>query len=1019
MDEHSVGALQYGHLGKPTYNSEAHTWVFSRTLAPSSCISYSGVTKVTVQSPLTALQSSSIENKGFLPRVYPELAACWPLVDNETVSHAITSCDICNPSVSTLFDLGYAVDLENNDSGSRVIPIAVIASGECGNTISFRKIEDDVVELRRKTTSWARVPAIGQTETVEWSAGGAPVRQICFARTVEDNATWMAARLPRSTTIFRPQYHRTPVPVIGLHGSDHVFPHRSLKSRLDANPLVEISIEQTGGFAHADVTFNPWYQKQLAIVDERGNWSVWELSGRHRRNKGNWAAVSVNSGSLPWLDLGDGQDIDDHPRHDGWAAIEWVGDVNSFIVSDRRCPMLYRMESGEVYPYTIELGLKRRSEWILDIKRSSANVSHVFILTTTRIFWLDLTSCPEPSSATDNDSRPPLLPRLSWRHFRDPEDTTLRLTPLLVREDFYLVLYSRLNNVALTLQCPSSSLDQTDAMSIPDPYIMEIPVSFSDTEGSRHSSSMQLTTLVFKEITHLPSSVGKQYYDSHVRLIKLFALDSGLTVRESIYIRPSRDDSEDDDSAARDVLRVKKRHQGVQRVQSAYFEDQFVVEDYEESMLGSGMLTTADPGMPSITPLAIPQWTLDYTHVYAVATGRLTLSPREDDPGKQNFGRSFQEAIQELGEMASGAGVSNDQTCRTGLEALGSSPLLDDIENDSRSLKKFLSSDHPALLDWKTDRQLSDHSSPIFVQSADLTYDISRLELPAIYDLLSDDWLAGLRHDIPGRTRITKEKTIRGVAADLILAQIRIRVQTLSGVDESDDSRRISSRDNQSSSFSSSSMVPVHDLFDVSSSISAKRASRRSIWTGNGNLDDPGSGATPGSTLGRGELESESQWDMEPTYASLSTYTTFSRERNMPRKVASMLGHWLPGADPAGYNWQRTIQLQGTEESQSASKAATPKRRQRKKTPSSQGTTSVTSGNVSAPNPMTSVTPDVRGWGSQPENNEAPVLRLQSSQVIEEDDVPMTQIERGAFGGREAGRKSVMKARKKKRAAGF
>lgn len=351
------------------------------------------------------------------------------------------------------------------------------------------------------------------------------------------------------------------------------------------------------------------------------------------------------------------------------------------------------------------------------------------------------------------------------------------------------------------------------------------------------------------------------------------------------------------------------------------------------------------------------------------------------------------------------------------LEALGSSPMLDSVEQNSRRLQEFLSSHHLALLDWKADRQPSGHSSPLLVRSADFIYEVSGLDLPAIYDLLTNDWLAGLPHDLPGRTRFTKEKIIRGVVADLILAQIRIRVRTLSGIDKLDDSRRINSGD-----IPSSSMISVDDPFDASSSRSARRVSQRPAWTGNGSFDDPGSGTTPGSTLGREELETESLRDMEPTYTSLSAYTTFSRERNMPRKVASMLGHWQPGTDPAGYNWQRAMQLQGTEESQPASKATTPKRRQRKKTPSTQGTITVNSGHVSAPAPapapMTSVTPDVRGWGSQPEHNEAPVLRLQSSQVIE-DDVPMTQIERGAFGGREAGRKNVMKARKKKRAAGF
>ncbi|PYI04825.1 hypothetical protein BO78DRAFT_346920 [Aspergillus sclerotiicarbonarius CBS 121057] len=1013
MDENSTSALQYGHLGKPVYSSETQTWAFSRTLVPSSYVSYAGVTKTTIPSPLTALRTSSIENKGFLPRVYPELAACWPLSSNETLSHAITTCETCDPLVSSLFDIGYAVDLENNDSGSRVVSIAVVASGECGNTISFRKIQDDVVELRGKTITSIRVPAIGQPESIEWSAGGAPVRQICFARTVEEKATWMAARLPHSTTIFRPQYHRNSVPVLGSCDGDHVLPNRSRKSRLDANPLVEISNMRTGGFAHADVTFNPWYQKQFAIVDERGNWSVWELSGRHRRTKGNWTAVSVKSGTLPWLDLGDGHDSNDHPRHDGWAAIEWAGDVNSFIVSDRRCPMLYRMDSGQVYPYMIELGLKRRSEWILDIKRSASNVSHVFILTTTRIFWLDITSSPDPTIATGCDSRPPLYPRLSWRHFRDPEDTTLRLACLLVDKDFYLILYSRLNRLALAFQCPSSSssssLEQTDAISIPDPFIMEIPSISRDSMGSQHSNNIQLSTLVFREITHLPLSVGKQYYDPHAKLIKLFMVDSGLTVRESIYVGPSRD-GHADESTSRDVLRVKKRHQGVQRAQTAFSQDDFVVDDLEEYVLGTGVLTPQDTGMSSITPLAIPEWTLNYAQAYAVATGRLTLLPREEDHRRQTPEISFQEGIQELEAIATGSTTSDHQTTRTGLEALGSSPLLDDIDQSSYSLQSFLSKEHPALLlEKQVGRQRSDLFSPLFFPSTDFTEDISALNLLAIYDQLVNDWLAGLPYDIPGRTRIIKEKIIRGVAADLILAQIRLKVQPAYAVDELDTSGRKSSGDAPSSLSTS-----MDDPFDALSSGNAMHASQRSVLPGNGNLDDLSSSVPPGSTLARGETEVESPSDIQSTYTSLSAFTTFSRERAMPRNVAIVLDHWQPGTDPAGYNWQRTVRIQETEESQPASKGATPKRRSRKKTPSSQGT----SLNASAPPPMSSVPSDARRWGSQPENSEAPVLRLPSSQAVEED-VPMTQIERGTFGGREAGRKSVVKARKKKRAAGF
>lgn len=207
-------------------------------------------------------------------------------------------------------------------------------------------------------------------------------------------------------------------------------------SRLDANPLIEISSAQTGGFAHADVTFNPWYQKQLGIVDERGNWSIWEMSGRRRRNKGNWTTACVRSGSLPWLDLGGSHGLGDCPRHDGWVAIEFAGDVTSFVVADRRCLVLYRMDSDHVWPYAAELGLSKNSEWILDVKRSHYDASHVFVLTTSRILWLDV--APIIESPDDREKRPLLAPRLSWYHFRDPEDTTLRLTSSLIDEGVFL-----------------------------------------------------------------------------------------------------------------------------------------------------------------------------------------------------------------------------------------------------------------------------------------------------------------------------------------------------------------------------------------------------------------------------------------------------------------------------------------------------------------------------------------------------------------------------------------------------
>lgn len=370
-----------------------------------------------------------------LPSLHPDLAACWSSVSDERLSRAIlTASELCDPRVSQLFDLGHAVNLDKDHSGSGVVPIGVVATGECRNHLSFRKVEEDVAELTQsihQAPARLRIPCVGDADRTEWSAGTASVHQVCFAQTIEEPATWVAARFTHSTNIFRPLYNQTRV-AVHINREDYYATQPDfLNSHLEANLLIEISSSHTGGFAHADVTFNPWYPKQIGIVDEGGNWSIWEISGYLIRNKGDWNATCTKLGSLPCVDLDGSRGPDNRIRHDGWAAIEWAGDVNSFVVADRCCLMLYRMESDGIRTHAVELGLEGKSEWILDIKRSQGEVTHVFVLTTARILWLDLSRIILASNEMESCS---LSPRLSWYHFRDTEDTTLRLSSVLVNE---------------------------------------------------------------------------------------------------------------------------------------------------------------------------------------------------------------------------------------------------------------------------------------------------------------------------------------------------------------------------------------------------------------------------------------------------------------------------------------------------------------------------------------------------------------------------------------------------------
>lgn len=389
--------------------------------------------------PATSSDGSQLTS---LAEAYPHLAAVSSLDRVEALSRTvIAATSACDPGVSSLFALGNAVDLENDTSGTRTVPIAVAVTGRCGDTISFFKVEDEVAEWWQEKSYKARVPSVGTAESTSWAGSGVPVRQICFAQTTEVKATWMAARLSMSTTIFRPLYHRIPVAV----GQENYLDHGALSvlrnSRLNANPLVEIPCSRTGGYSHADVTFNPWYQKQLAIVDDHGNWSIWNISGRNRRLKGNWLADCVKSGTLPSADSVLNDFSEEKLRYDGWASVQWVADINHLIVCDRRCIFLYQITHSSVLARPIDLGLKRKTEWILDLKRSPSNLSVIFILTTSRIFWLDITSSDALFNGREGS---PLCPQLSWRHFRDTEDITLQLAPAQIGNGMSLLLMEEL-----------------------------------------------------------------------------------------------------------------------------------------------------------------------------------------------------------------------------------------------------------------------------------------------------------------------------------------------------------------------------------------------------------------------------------------------------------------------------------------------------------------------------------------------------------------------------------------------
>ncbi|KAJ9405109.1 hypothetical protein DTO045G8_7122 [Paecilomyces variotii] len=997
MDEHHTDSLQYGQLGTAEYVPESRSWRFPRVIGRAPCISYTGVARETLPPSIDAIPVNSFDGNqvASLSEVHPHLAAISSLGRAETLSRTvITATDACDPGVSNVFALGNAVDVENDPSGTRAVPIAVAVTGRCGDSISLFRIEDEVAEWRQERLYKARVPSVGTAESTTWVGSGTPVRQICFAQTTEAKATWMAARLSVSTTIFRPLYHRVPVAVARESYFDPETLPSVRNSRLNANPLVDIPCYRTGGYPHADVTFNPWYQKQLAIVDVRGNWSIWNISGRNRRSKGNWLADCVKSGTLPSVDralngFGEGQ-----PRYDGWASVQWAADVNHLIVCDRRCIFLYQLAhiSGAARP--IDLGLKRETEWILDLKRSPSKPSLIFILTTSRIFCLDIISS---GALFDGEEGTPLSPQLSWRHFRDTEDITLRLAPTQIGNDLYVMLYSRLNNLVQAFHLSLSTEEGGQLSFMSDPFIMRMPAQDVSSEPGNRDSCARIATMIFREVEHGPPPGQKDFYEPNLRLGKLFMLDSRSALHESLYMGSMDNenigytDYTQEISPGGDIL-LRKRAIGTRPSRaSAHADADFVVDDMDESVL---RMAIQPLGLHSSSAMGstAPQWTVDYSAVYAAVFGKQAYVGRSNvDPLSE---RAFGECLADLRHRISSSPFSESPTAETLLEVARCLPFLDDIDENAKDFQRL----KMAILE-ETDgpnrpRFLPTSLSSLLIGDKEGEKEASMaLDVVEIYNVLVRKWLSMLPLRIPGRTRVAKDRIIRGVAGELSLA----RVNLLRNVETP-------AVDNDAMTMSS----PEKNEFPVRTDFSAESQGPATIRSSPPPL--PSTYGTYGSerTM-RDAAHPARKSDQTPLFARLSSLTSLEESRTPPKNVAEMLSHWSVGSDPATYDWQRTVQELENEDLRIREKSTTPRRRSRKRAPQSlsQGTPTTI--------PVLPTVPVVRQWGSQPQD--APPA-VQSSQVTDEH-LPMTQIERGLFGGREAApRKSIGKARKK-RAAGF
>ena len=421
--------LNYGHFGQATYRLENSDWSFTRQTRGDSLKplgTWSSTLSPTVHFETTqdaAAPRSTQRAARKLARQFPHLAAAADILHEDAiVSAAATSTTASyDPSIGDLLSFG-SIALDGHFWHPR--RVAALATGEGGNILRLVLLQRERQGWEGDKSVWIEGPTLAESESGYWNEDATAIQQVCFAQS-EDRSSFLAVRLLQRTVLFRPTYYHRRKPACQSKY------YRLPPSTIDLRPILRIDIGQTGGAPHADIAFNPDFQRQFAIIDQKGAWSVWDIEDGQRRGK--YSVARVVHGTIQNSRSEPRTTSEKSSREDGWARLSWVGDTSTLAVCNRRELAIFNIKSGLPTPLRCTRLISKRSpNWILDLKRHPRRKDQFFVLTSKRLFLLGVTCMGDVVESARAAVGTHIL--LSWRHFRDYEDTSLQLCPYITSD---------------------------------------------------------------------------------------------------------------------------------------------------------------------------------------------------------------------------------------------------------------------------------------------------------------------------------------------------------------------------------------------------------------------------------------------------------------------------------------------------------------------------------------------------------------------------------------------------------
>ncbi|KAF1993582.1 hypothetical protein P154DRAFT_557650 [Amniculicola lignicola CBS 123094] len=913
MANPSTNTLTYGHFGQAIYDLDNSSWSFARQPSHTGEIRQFTTWRTTIWPSKRFQEASETELRR---SIYQSKQAATTLGQTETTlvpylgkihelsrtsAAVLSSLDMYDPAVGDLISFGTIAPEGRYKNPRRIV---AVPTGECGNILRLTLLTKERYGWETNKSPYLEGEGITGTESGYAIWGVMAIQQICFSQT-ENKSMFLAVRSSAGTSLFRPtQRDRAAAPPRSAY-------YQLPASKIDPGPVSSISIHETGGTPHANVVFNPEYQRQLGIVDQCGNWSVWDID-RGERSGGYRLSCTCRS----TIDVAD-SDAASEPvttRDDGWARIMWVGDVNTILVCTRRNMEIFDIRGksptllncAEVLP-------KRSADWILDVKRHPTNKHNFFVLTSTQLVLMAVFCHNDVLGNANIEAGAIIL--LSWAHFRGTEDFTLQIcVPAVTEEESIVFVSSRLNHLINVFRFAVSDNDTSLPLSSVDPVTLVIEDDlFSTKAGSRHIVSMHVQPLPFGEDdSSYNSGPGYKYQSCGLKFYRLTVVTSDLGVHDTLI---SAYDLGKEFTQPMEMLilptnwhLVFRPRQEREAVTMTDVRDDFVEVD--------GLNAAFDPHLKK--PFRPPRFRRGRNEGGESEMEDQSLMYRAlsnlDKMDECNLGedQDFSVLAQGIkGLLLVDAATVEGIPLGTMSEFGGMKTKVADVDEASSILQELLIHDSESSL-----LELRQLAPGLYLHSIDAHG--QEPTISQLYDNILQHYIAPLPATISNRLRQKKEWCARRIATDVILADIRVRLkQPNQSSEEFAGSQLVNSSQPRNSQDSGAALS-----MRSSSKVKERGDSQNQPFSPSSVMWSQSSLPTPEPTpsIASGTAHPDHPSASTPL-SRLSQHLQITKPLpTVPSNLNKVLMHWNMNSDPSTYDWDATTRAQeelfGTAEDQ-------------------------------------------------------------------------------------------------------